>query len=423
MAKQELREAVVIDACRTPIGRAGDRGMYRTIGGRDLMVPVLQTIVKRNNLDANLIDDVIMGTVAGRESVRNMILLAGLPEVVSGTNTGRFCNSSSMAIAMCAHWIQTGDADVMIAAGLETMDRDGPVTADQIGKRGAPVRAEQAQAKGEYPPDWKHAKNLYPRLPAHIPEWVGDMGRTAEELSQRFNISKEDSDAFPLTSHQKAGAAQNAGKFTEETKDFKSEIIPITIEYQDGSKEVITKDQCPRADTSLEKIAAVPPAYMAGGRVTAANSCPRSDGAGAVLLMSKEMAKKLGYKPLATFRHSALVGCDPTVMGIGPYPSTVKLLKKTGQKITDLDVIEINEAFSCQVLYSGRMLGFTKREWDITNINGGSVAIGHPLAMTGTRQTAVLTRELIRRKGRWGLATLCGAMGDAIATTFEREDY
>ncbi|UCH43665.1 MAG: thiolase family protein, partial [Dehalococcoidales bacterium] len=241
-------------------------------------------------------------------------------------------------------------------------------------------------------------------------------GRTAEELSQRFDISREDSDRFALTSHQKAVAAQDAGW-------FKEEIVSITIEYDDGTTEVIDTDQCPRRDTTYEKIASLPPAYVENGRVTAGNSCTQNDGAGAVLMMSKEKAKELGYKPMITFRHAAAIGVDPTVMGIGPFPSTAKLLKRTGMTVKDIDLFEINEAFSCQVLYSGRMLGFDAEDWAKTNIKGGAVAIGHPLGTTGTRHCAVLAHEMVRRDLRWGVATLCVGGGQGMATLFEREKY
>ncbi|UCH43091.1 MAG: thiolase family protein [Dehalococcoidales bacterium] len=416
-----MKEAVIVDACRSPIGRAGDRGVYRAIGPVDLMVPVLKAVVERNKLDPNLIDDICMGSATlGGAMIRNILLVAGFPQSVAGSDTARQCASSSNAIAIAAHYIINDDADIMIAAGLETMDRQGPVQAWQIGARGAPGmgggggRPQMAQApQAEYPPDWKHANTL-PRLPADIPPWIYDMGRTAEELSQRFNISREDSDAFALTSHEKAIAGQDAGL-------FKDEIVPITINYQDGSTETIDTDQCPRRGTSLEKIASLPPAYQENGRVTAGNSCPRSDGAGAVLMMSKEKAKELGYKPMCTFRHAVAIGVDPTVMGVGPYPSTEKLLKRTGMTIKDIDIFEINEAFSCQVLYSGRMLGFGPEEWEKTNPKGGSVAIGHPLGMTGTRQTAVIAHEMVRRDLHYGIATLCVGGGQGMATLFERE--
>ena len=280
--------------------------------------------------------------------------------------------------------------------------------------RGAGAPPGQEEAK--YPPDWKFGNDLVPRSRPDILPWVGDMGRTAEELSKRMNMPKEDQDRFSVTSHKKWADAMAKGY-------FKDELIPITIKYTDGTTEVVDRDQCPRPDTSYEKIAALPPAYMENGIITAGNSCPRSDGAGAVLMMSKEKAKQLGYKPLMTFRHAAAVGVDPTVMGIGPVPSTQKLLARTGMKLSDFDIFEVNEAFACVVLYWVREMGATAA--DIAKINpyGGAVAIGHPLGMTGTRQTAVIARHLNRTGGRFGLATLCVGGGQGMATIFEREDY
>jgi acetyl-CoA acetyltransferase family protein len=382
------------------------------------MVPVLKAIVERNKLNPAMIDDVTMGSVA-LQGIKMMLLVAGFPESIAGSDTTRQCASSTQAIAIAAHYIMNDDADICIAAGLETMDRQGPVPAWQVGRRGAPqmgafprgtLTEEQKAAK--YPEGWKTADSkLLPFLPPGMPFWVFDMGRTAEELSERFGISRQDSDAFALTSHQKAVAAQDAGL-------LKSQIIPITINYDDGTTEVIDKDQCPRRETSLERLAALPPSYKENGLVTAGNSCPRSDGAGAVLLMSKEKAKQLGLKPMCAFRHAVAVGVDPTVMGIGPVPSTQKILARTGMKIDDFDIIEINEAFSCQVVYSIRHLGVNTAK---LNPLGGAVAIGHPLGMTGTRQTANIAHEMVRRNLRWGLATLCVGGGQGMATIFERE--
>ncbi len=419
-----MKEAVIVDACRSPIGRAGDRGVFRAIAFTDLMVQVLNATLKRNNLDPNLIDEIVIGsagTISGAMS-RNILLSAGFPQSVAGSDTARQCASSSNAIAVAAHYIINDDADIIIAGGLETMDRRGPVPPEQVGQRGAAQQAPprrpppaQGQEEAKYPDDWKTAK-LLPIVPPEIPLWIYDMGRTAEELSERYGISREDSDAFALASHNKAIAAQDAGL-------FKDEIVPITINYDDGSTEVIDTDQCPRRGTSLEKIAAVPPAYKENGLVTAANSCPRSDGAGAILLMSKDKARELGYKPMCTFRHAVMIGVDPTVMGIGPVPSTQKILARTGMSIKDFDIIEINEAFACQVVYSIRELGMGPDEIAKVNPNGGAIAIGHPLGMTGTRQAAVIAHEMVRRDLQWGLATLCAGGGQGMATIFEREHY
>jgi len=419
-----MKEAVIVDACRSPIGRAGDRGVFRTIGFIDLMVPVLKGIIERNKLDPSLVDEIVIGSAGtvGGAMTRNILLTAGLPQSIAGSDTARQCASASNALAIAAHYIINDDADIIISGGLETMDRRGPVQPWQIGQRGAGGgggRRPQQQApqeQMEYHEGWKKAKDLLPFLPPEIPGWIYDMGRTAEELSERYGVSRADSDAFALTSHDKAIAAQDAGL-------FKDEIVPITLTYEDGSTEVIDTDQCPRRGTSLEKIAAVPPAYKENGLVTAANSCPRSDGAGAVLLMSKEKAKELGYKPMCTFRHAVMVGVDPTVMGIGPVPSTQKILKRTGMKIQDFDIIEINEAFACQVVYSMRELGFGPREAEKLNPKGGAIAIGHPLGMTGSRQAAVIAHEMVRRDLEWGLATLCVGGGQGMATIFQREHY
>ena len=418
-----MKEAVIVDACRSPIGRAGDRGAYKAIGFIDLMVPVLNTIVERNKLDPNLIDEVVMGSAAiGGAMARNILLTAGFPQSVAGSDTARQCASSSNAIAIAAHYIINDDADIIIATGLETMDRRGPVQPWQIGQRGAPQMAgfgrpaltkEQEEAK--YPDDWKTAK-LAPMLPPEIPLWIYDMGRTAEELSERYGITREESDRFALTSHEKAIAAQDSGL-------FKDEIVPITINYEDGSTEVVDTDQCPRRGTSYERIASLPPAYKENGLVTAGNSCPRSDGAGAILLMSKDKAKELGYKPMCTFRHAVMVVVDPTVMGVGPFPATKKILDRTGMSIKDFDIIEINEAFACQVVYCARELGMGPEEMAKLNPKGGAVAIGHPLGMTGTRQAAVIAHEMVRRDLQWGLATLCVGGGQGMATIFEREHY
>ena len=418
-----MKEAVIVDACRSPIGRAGDRGVFRAIAFTDLMVQVLNATLERNKLDPNLIDEIVIGsagTIGGAMS-RNILLTAGFPQSVAGSDTARQCASSSNALAVAAHYIINDDADIIIAGGLETMDRQGPVPPEQVGQRGAaqqfPRRRPpgQGQEEAKYPDDWKTAK-LLPILPPEIPLWIYDMGRTAEELSERYGITREDSDALALTSHDKAIAAQDAGL-------FKDEIVPITINYDDGSTEVIDTDQCPRRGTSLEKIAAVPPAYKENGLVTAANSCPRSDGAGAVLLMSKDKAKELGYKPMCTFRHAVMVGVDPTVMGIGPVPSTKKILARTGMSIKDFDIIEINEAFACQVVYSIRELGMGPDEIAKLNLKGGAIAIGHPLGMTGSRQAAVIAHEMVRHDLQWGLATLCVGGGQGMATIFEREHY
>ncbi len=393
------------------------------------MAPILTTIIERNKLDPKLIDDVCIGSAGtvSRAMTRNIVLTMGLPQSIAGCDTARQCASSSNAVANAAHYIINDDADIVIAGGLETMDRQGPIQPWQIGQRGAPGRggggrpggmfgAPAGTEEAKYPDGWKFAKKLLPPLPPEIPPWIYDMGMTAEELCQRYGITRKDCDAFAQTSHEKAIAAQEKGI-------FKDEIIPIKLEYTDGTSEIIDKDQCPRKESTLERLGQLPPAYRPDGLITAGNSCPRSDGAGAILMMSKEKAKELGYKPMVTFRHAVAVGVDPTVMGIGPVPSTKKILARTGMKLSDFDIFEVNEAFACVVLYWIREMGATPADVAKINPYGGAVAIGHPLGMTGTRQTAVIARYLNRTGGRFGLATLCVGGGQGMASIFEREDY
>ena len=424
--KTKIREAVLVDAARAPVGRAGDRGVFRTIGPVDMYLPVLKAVIERNKLDPKLIDDMVIGsaaTISGAQT-RNIVMVAGLPQSVAGCDTARQCASSTNAIAIAAHYIINDDADIVIAGGLETMDRRGPVQPWQIGQRGAggggggrpQAMMPPGQAEAKYPEGWKQAKELAPMLPPDIPMWIYDMGMTAEELCRRYNIGRKEMDAFSQTSHEKAIAAQEKGYFAKE-------IIPIKLTYDDGSTEIITKDQGPRKESSLAKLATLPGAYRQDGVITAGNSCPRSDGAGVCLMMSKDKAKELGYKPLMTFRHTVAVGVDPTVMGIGPVPATKKILDRTGMKLSDFDVFEVNEAFACVVLYWIREMNATPA--DIAKINpyGGAVAIGHPLGMTGTRQAAVMANYLNRTGGRFGLTTLCVGGGQGMASIWERENY
>ena len=288
-----MREVVIVDACRSPVGRAGDRGVYRAFTGRDIMKPVIKAIIARNKLDPNMIDDVTLGSATGGWGGRIQAMIAELPWSVGGSSIERACGSSSTAIAIAATSILNGDADIMLALGLETMDRNTVVQPWQVGQRGAPqgfarggagLTPEQAAAK--YPEGWKTGADLISPLPPHTPPWFMNMGMTAEELAKRYNIPKTDMDEFSVRSHMLATKAQDDGI-------FKDEIIPITLKYTDSTYEVISQDQIPRRDTTLEKVAALKPSFTDDGVITAGNSSPRSDGAGAVLLMSKDMAKKL----------------------------------------------------------------------------------------------------------------------------------
>jgi acetyl-CoA acyltransferase len=391
------------------------------------MVPVLKALIQRNKLDPKMVDEFCLGS-AGTVTAcitHDIWLTAGLPQSVAGFDSARQCASSSNIIGIAANMIMNDDADIIIAGGLETMDRKGPVQAWQIGQRGS-VRRTGPQVgqtvwgyteDQKYPDDWKFAKTLLPRIAPPLPEWTYDMGMTAEELCKRFGVTRQECDEYSLTSHQRTFAAQDKGYFNDE-------IVPIKLEYKDGTSEVVTTDQCPRRETSLDKLASLPGAYKADGLITAGNSSPRSDGATLVLMMSKQKAKELGYKPLMTFRHAVAAGVDPTIMGVGPVYATKKILARTGMKISDFDIFEVNEAFACVVRYFVREMGIPEKDVATkVNPNGGGIAIGHPLGATGARQAAVIARHLQRTGGRWGMATLCAGGGQGMTTIFEREDY
>jgi acetyl-CoA C-acetyltransferase len=311
----------------------------------------------------------------------------------------------------------TGMSDIIIAGGVETMGRQDPVRPqpDGDGRRttetegGRPIA--QGREKPPLPEGWKEAE-LLPRWYRKTEPWIMNMGLTAEKLAKVYNITREEADTFTVRSHERALAGQQANAFSDE-------IVPITINYKDGSSVTVDTDQCPRPGTNMEALANLKPAFVEGGQVTAGNSCPRNDGASLTLVMAKEKAKELGLKPLATFRHAATIGVDPTIMGIGPVPSTQKLFQRTGMSIKDFDLVEVNEAFACQVVAVRRELGIPDEKLDV---NGGAVAIGHPLAASGARLIGHLGFELRRRNAEWGLVTLCMGGGMGLAAAFQREE-
>jgi len=412
-----MTEAVVVDGIRTPFGRAGARGVLKDITHVDLVVPLMKAIVERNKLDPNLIDEFNMGSVfqASTLTRSSMYLFeSGLPDSISGTDMNKQCGSALQAIVMGAHSIMCGMSDIVLAGGVETMDRVGPIPpgGDALTIDNPQVMMEFMKRESwQMYPD-KQAK-LLPQWFSIKAPWIMNMGQTAEKLVEVYKVSREDADKFAQASQERAVAAQGAGKFDRE-------IVPITIEYLDGRTETVDKDQNPRPGSSLEKLATLKAAYTADGVVTAGNSCPRTDGATMVLLMSKEKAKELGYKPLLTFRAAATVGVDPEIMGIGPLPATQKLLQRTGMSLDQFDLIELNEAFACQVVAVMRGLGVS--EWDERlNVNGGAVALGHPLGATGGRLVGTLAYEMERRGARWGLTTLCLGSGMGMSVAWERE--
>ena len=397
-----MEEAVILSAVRTPIGRYA--GSLKDVRPDDLAALAISEAVRRANIDAGRIEDVILGCAnqAGEDNrnvARMALLLAGLPIEVAGQTVNRLCGSGLQAINSAAQAIQTGSGDTFVAGGVESMTRAPFV----LGK------ADSAFSRSMNLQDttlgWRFVN---PRLSVmHHPY---SMGETAENVAERTHISREEQDAFALRSHQRAIAAQQSGRFTEE-------IIPVSIPQKKGEALQISVDEQPRSDTSLEKLAALKPAFKKDGSVTAGNSSGINDGAAALVLMSRNRAQDLGLAPRARIVASAVAGVDPAYMGLGPIPATRKVLQRAGLSIRDIDVIELNEAFAVQVLQCVRELEIDEEK---LNVNGGAIALGHPLGCSGARLVVTLLHELERRGGRYGLATMCIGVGQGIATIIER---
>jgi acetyl-CoA C-acetyltransferase len=311
-----------------------------------------------------------------------------------------------------------GSADIILAGGIETMGRPGVVSAEEMaGMKGGGLMAQLLPPKSDtpYPPDWKDAELLAPWYTVKNAQ-IFNMLWTAENLHARYNVTRKEADEWALRSQQLAVASQDAGRFDDE-------ILPITINYKDGTNETIAKDQGPRRETNLEALSQLRGALKEDGVVTAGNSCPQNDGATLCLVTTKEIAKQRGWKPMLTFRASAAVGVDPDVMGIGPRWATEKLLKRTGMKLEDFDVMEINEAFACVVNYMINEFKMPDKMVEKINPWGGAIAIGHPLGGTGPRLIMTSGRQLAANGGRWALTTLCQGLGMGYAAAWEREDY
>lgn len=400
--RQPEFDALIIDAVRTPVGRYG--GALREVRSDDLAAHVIRELIRRTRIDPNLIEDVIFG--AGNQSgednrnvARMALLLAGLPVAVAGQTVNRLCGSGMQAIASAAHAIKLGEGDVVIAGGVESMTRAPLVMAKP---QAAFPRGELALHDTTL--GWRF---INPKLAEMYPPY--SMGETAENVAERFHVSREDQDRFALLSHQRAVQATSEGR-------FKDEIVPVVLPIASGDPTVVGIDEHPRPDTSLEKLAALKPVFKAGGTVTAGNSSGISDGASALLLTSAALATKLSLRPMARVVASAVVGVDPSYMGLGPIPATRKVLKRAGLTIEDLDVIELNEAFAAQVLPCIRELQIPIEK---LNPNGGAIALGHPIGFSGARLVTTLVHELRRRQGRYGLATMCIGVGQGIALVVE----
>lgn len=396
-----MREAVIVAAARTAVGRA-PKGALRQTRPELMGVTVLKEVIKRTpGLDVKEIEDVVMGCTfpeaeQGLNIGRVIVQKAGLPDDVPGMTLNRFCSGGLNAISMACERVMCGMAEVMVAGGIESMSA-------------VPMGGNMMMVD--------------PELGGNTPWAYEGMGMTAENVARDFNISREDQDALGVRSNELALKAIAEGR-------FKDEIAPLTITKQRPSKkrkgyfefyeEVFDTDEGPRPGTTMEGLAKLKPAFMKGGSVTAGNSSQTSDGAAAVMIMSKEKAKSLGLKPMLTYRSFAVAGVDPRYMGIGPVKAVPKALKLAGISKDDLNLIELNEAFASQALYCMRELGLNQ---DIINVNGGAIALGHPLGCTGAKLTTQLAYEMQRRGGRYGMVSMCIGFGMGAAGIFEREDY
>jgi acetyl-CoA acetyltransferase family protein len=395
-----MPEAVIVSAVRTPIGRAS-KGSLRTMRADDLAAVAVRAAAERvPNLDPKLIEDVIIGCAfpegeQGMNLARLVTALAGLSVTAGGTTVNRFCASSLQAFNMGAQNIMLGMGDVFVIGGVEAMSRvpmGGFNPSFNPKLTNNPQGIEICGLPGKTTTEFEQS---------YIP-----MGLTAENLAREYKISREDQDAFALRSHQRALAATDNGVFAKE-------IVPVTL----PNGEVVSVDDGPRRDTSLEKLASLEPAFIAGGTVTAGNSSPLNDGAAAAVLMSAEKAQELGVKPRARVLSMAVAGVAPEIMGIGPVEATRKALARAHLSLGDLDIIELNEAFAAQSLAVVRTLGIDENK---LNPHGGAIALGHPLGCSGARLIATLLNDLETEGGRLGLATLCVGGGQGLATIIER---
>jgi 3-oxoadipyl-CoA thiolase len=388
-----VSRAVILSAVRTPVGRYG--GGLAGTRPDDLAAVAVRGAVERAGVPVEQIEDVWLGCAnqAGEDNrnvARMAVLLAGLPESIGGVTVNRLCASGLSAIVGAAHAVIAGDGDLFVAGGVESMSRAPLVTAkpDTAFPRGDRVMYDTTLG-------WRFPN---PRMRERFP--LETMGETGENVAERWSVTREEQDAFALRSQQRWAAAADAGRFDDE-------LVPV------GD---VTRDEHPRPDTSAEKLASLKPAFREGGSVTAGNSSGLNDGAAALVIASEEKARELGIEPLGAFVGSAVAGVDPRVMGIGPVPAVRRLLERTGVTIDDLDLVELNEAFASQSLAVVRELGLDEEK---VNVNGGAIAIGHPLGMSGARLTVTLLHELRRRRGRYGVATMCVGVGQGQAALFE----
>jgi 3-oxoadipyl-CoA thiolase len=389
-----MSRAVVLAGVRTPVGRYG--GALAGVRPDDLAAIAIRSAVERAGVPAGEIEDVYFGAAnqAGEDNrnvARMAALLAGLPESVAGVTVNRLCASGLAAVVSACHAVIAGDGDLFVAGGAESMSRAPLVTAKPDKQFARGDRTLYDTTLG-----WRFTN---PKLVELFPPEA--MGETGENVAERYDVSRADQDAFAFASQQRWAAADAAGRFDDE-------LVPV------GD---VVRDEHPRPDTSLEKLATLKPAFRENGTVTAGNASGINDGAAALVIASEEKAREIGIEPLAVFVGSAVAGVDPRVMGIGPIPAVRKLLERSGVEVSQLDLVELNEAFASQSLAVIRELGL---DHDKVNVNGGAIALGHPLGMSGARLVVSLLHELRRRGGRYGLATLCVGVGQGQAALFER---
>lgn len=403
MSKSRTNEAVIIDAIRTPIGKYG--GVLKDVRPDDMSGFILKTLIERTKLDPRLVEDVLWGCAnqAGEDN-RNVgrmaALLAGFPYSVPASTVNRLCGSSLETINQAARAIWSGEYDVVIAGGVESMTRAPYAVPKNVSGQAlfGNLTAYDTALGWRFP---------NPNIEKIIP--LESMGETAENVAEMYAISREEQDLFALRSHQLSVLAQNESRFTDE-------IIPVQIPQKKGEPTIVSKDEGPRADTSREKLAKLQPAFRKDGSVTAGNSSSLNDGAAAVLMMNEQKAKELGYHPIARVVSTGVAGVDPRCMGIGPVPATEMALKKAGLTIKNIDLMELNEAFAAQSLAVIRELGINP---EIVNVNGGAIALGHPLGCSGARIMTTLLHEMKRRKSHYAVATMCIGVGQGIATVVE----
>ena len=403
--RRPLREAWIVEAVRTPIGRRG--GVLGGVRPDDLAALVVRAAVERSGVDPASVDDVVLGNANGagednRNVARMAALLADLPVSVAGQTVNRLCGSGLQAVNSAAHAIMVGDASVVVAGGVESMSR-----APFVELRPAADAPDADPERADSTLGWRFVN---PRLDAAYR--VVSLGETAELVAERYDIGREEQDAFALESQARAASAMDDGR-------FEAQLVPVETVGPDGTTLMVDRDEHPRPETTLEALAGLRTVFREDGTVTAGNASGINDGAAALVLMGADQAREQGYRPLARVVSTAVAGVEPAYMGMGPVPATRLALERAGLELADLDLIELNEAFASQSIACIRELALPAER---VNVNGGAIALGHPLGMSGARLLTMLVHELGARGARYGLATMCIGVGQGIATIVERPD-